>query len=555
MSDIRTKLLGLAALATAFAGLSYGQTITCPAATATTNPTLRAEGETELVADLVVANCTNSVVAAGGLTGGTVVVSANTTVTGRSESTAFSGTFAGNSDVVLQVMTVAPAAAATTYYAGTVAGPNVVFANVTYPPTGFTLQVSNVRVNASAATNPQVTEGLLVSYPVVGTLTPSNISVAPISVGYVLPSLAISLVQNASNQNQFFAGTTSSFTTCSGVGTSSTALNFTAFALNLKELTANAFKLQGGENGSLLLASTANIAATTGLATQPTELMLTLTNVPQAATIYLPVTITSGGTTLSLQGSVAALTSPSNLVGIGTAAGTGGPGVFGFTPTAGTVTAVYVTTANTATGTTFYLPVFLTVAGGAAPVQTTAMAVSLAYAPAAAVTGPTSLIPTFAVSTVAPINTITVTACSTTLLFPYVTNVAGFESGLAIANTTTDNLGKAGASSATATTGVCTFNFYGNTATQPAAFLTPVPLGVYNATTGAAPVYANTLTSMLLGATNFSGYAIASCNFIDAHGFAFIIDGTLGQPTGVAEGYLALQTANSRTGTEAGLNN
>jgi len=565
MSDIRTKLLGLTALATAFAGLSYGQVIACPAFNITNNPTLRAEGETELVADVVTTGCTNTVA-----TTGTVVASLSTTVTSRTESAAYSSgaalPFAGNSDAVLTLTTGGVA----TYYAGTANGPNVTFANVAYPAAPFNLQVSNIRVNASAATNPQIVEGMLVSYAVAGTSVPSNISVAPTNVGYVLPSLNVTILQDSSNKNQFFNGETSSFTTCSGVSTSSTPLNFTAFALVVKELTANSFKLQGtpgvafsGENGSLVLSTQNGLASTTGLATQPTELTLTLANVPQAATIYLPISISSGGTTLSLQGSVAALTSPGNVVGIGGAPPfTTGPGVFGFTPTAGTVTATYVTTANTTTGTTFYLPVFLTVSGGAAPVQTTPVTASLVYAPTATVTGPTSLIPTFAASTVAPLNTITVTACSTTLLFPYVTNVAGFETGLAIANTTTDNLKNVGStstpngiSSATATTGTCTFNFYGNTAVQPAPFPTPVPLGVYNATTGAAPVYANTLTSMLLGATSFSGYAIASCNFVDAHGFAFIIDGTLGQPTGVAEGYLALQTANSRGNAETGLNN
>jgi len=250
------------------------------------------------------------------------------------------------------------------------------------------------------------------------------------------------------------------------------------------------------------------------------------------------------------------------VVGIGGAPPfTSGPGVFGFTPTAGTVTATYVTTANTSTGTTFYLPVFLTVSGGAAPVQSTALTAALSYAPTATVTGPTSLIPTFAASTAAPLSTITVTACTTTLLFPYVTNVAGFETGIAISNTTTDNLKNvgststpAGTNSASASTGTCILNFYGNTATQPPAFLTPVPLGVYSASTGAAPVYANTLTGMS-GATGFSGYVIASCNFVDAHGFAFIVDGTLGQPNGLAEGYLALVTANSRGSAEGGLNN
>jgi hypothetical protein len=93
-------------------------------------------------------------------------------------------------------------------------------------------------------------------------------------------------------------------------------------------------------------------------------------------------------------------------------------------------------------------------------------------------------------------------------------------------------------------------NFYGDTATQPAAFTT-ANIGAFDASSGTAPVYANVLTTMAGGATEFSGYVIASCNFLDAHGYAFLVDGTLGQPNGVAQGYLALVTANGRSGAEA----
>jgi hypothetical protein len=164
------------------------------------------------------------------------------------------------------------------------------------------------------------------------------------------------------------------------------------------------------------------------------------------------------------------------------------------------------------------------------------MTVGVTYTPTAALTGPATLVPTFAASTVTPINTLTVTPCTTSLLFPFVTNVAGFETGIAITNTTTDNLKNGGtASVASPSTGTCTLWFYGGSATNPPSFTTPTSLGVFSSTS--APVYANTLTSM--AGPGFQGYAIATCNFVDAHAFAYIVD-NFGTASGTAEGYLAL---------------
>jgi len=536
MSDFRTKILGLAALATAFAGLSYGQTITCSAfGTATVNPTLRSESETELVAD---ATATCATTNATTFTG-SVYASLSLPVTSKAETGNNEGGTAvtGNSDAVLQLVT----GGVTTYYMGTVTGTTVAFTGVTFPATAaFTLEVSNVRVNAAVASAPQVTENLLVQYSNAG-ISQNVTNPTPLNVGYVLQSLSYSLALSAVTG---FPAITS-FSTCAGnpipgFGTLPPTANFTVI---LKEVTSNAFKLQAGvgsEQGSLVISNAANLAANTGTATQPTEIQLAFTNVPTAATIYLPVSVTSNGTTLSLQGSVSALTAPAGLVNLDTT------GVYGFTPTAtGTLNVVYVTTATGAvSGTSFNIPVDVIVAASAAPVQTTAMTVLASYVPEAAVTGPATLIPTFAVSTATPTNTITVSACQTTLLFPYVTNATGFETGIAISNTTTDNLKilPAPGSLSTPTTGTCTLNFYGNAA-QPTATVTPT-LGAYSTTAPTVvPVYANILTTMV-GSSGFTGYAIAQCNFLEAHGFAFITD-TSGTFSGT-EGYLAVVIPNGR---------
>jgi len=99
-----------------------------------------------------------------------------------------------------------------------------------------------------------------------------------------------------------------------------------------------------------------------------------------------------------------------------------------------------------------------------------------------------------------------------------VTNLSGFDTGLAIANTTTDPFGTRVQS------GTCDLNFYG-TAAPPKVTTPNIPT---------ATVYA-TLAST--AAAGFQGYVIAVCNFQLAHGFAFISD--IGARN-LAMGYLAL---------------
>lgn len=137
--------------------------------------------------------------------------------------------------------------------------------------------------------------------------------------------------------------------------------------------------------------------------------------------------------------------------------------------------------------------------------------------------------------------------CVTNLLFPFVTNQAGFDTGIAISNTSrdpfADNAGRLQA-------GTCTLNYYGSTPSGPAP----------SAQTTNANVDAGSTVSFVLssggglgvaGTPGFQGYMIAQCRFQFAHGFAFITDGPIGQAQ-VAEGYLALVMDSgivSRTGS------
>jgi len=106
---------------------------------------------------------------------------------------------------------------------------------------------------------------------------------------------------------------------------------------------------------------------------------------------------------------------------------------------------------------------------------------------------------------------------TTNLLYTFVTNQAGFDTGLSISNTGTDPFGTVGQA------GSCALNFYGANA--------PMPIPSGNIAPGTTYV-ALASTS----APNFQGYMIATCNFPYAHGFAFITD--LGARN-LAMGYLA----------------
>ena len=100
-------------------------------------------------------------------------------------------------------------------------------------------------------------------------------------------------------------------------------------------------------------------------------------------------------------------------------------------------------------------------------------------------------------------------ACSnhqTMLLFSFVTNQAGFDTGITISNTSKDPFGTPEES------GTCTLYFYEG-ATNPAPVTTP--------SVAAGTTYA-TLASVTV--PGFQGYMIADCNFRNAHGWAFVSD-------------------------------
>ncbi len=189
----------------------------------------------------------------------------------------------------------------------------------------------------------------------------------------------------------------------------------------------------------------------------------------------------------------------------------------------GTATVVWeVIATNPAATEEFTFPMFFDSA--TLDPKTSPATVNGSFAATAAATGSPTLaqpasfpVPRF-VDTSTATNVLTVTACQTTLLFPYVTSQAGFDTGLAISNTSSDPLGTV------TQAGVCTLSAYGQNAPQP----------VTTAVVASGTSY-TTLASTLF--PNFTGYVFAVCNFQYAHGFAFISDAGA---RNLAMGYLAL---------------
>jgi len=120
-----------------------------------------------------------------------------------------------------------------------------------------------------------------------------------------------------------------------------------------------------------------------------------------------------------------------------------------------------------------------------------------------------------------------ITACGTTLLFPYVVNMSSINYDTGIAITNASGLTTVGSSA-----GTCQVNYYGPGAptTQPAAIT----------------VAANSTATFDVGAQapGINGYAVANCNFEGAHGLAFI-SYQLGTNLAISNTYLAVVTTSA----------
>jgi hypothetical protein len=147
---------------------------------------------------------------------------------------------------------------------------------------------------------------------------------------------------------------------------------------------------------------------------------------------------------------------------------------------------------------------------------------------------------------------VSINLCQTTLLYPFVTGASGFDTGLAVANTSMDPFGT------TTQTGSC--KLYGYGVTVAAAGNTAIQTTVPGCDTLANPlpgtncfavVPPGQVMSVMASAvlTNFQGYVIAVCNFQYAHGYAAVTDLGL---RNLWSSYLALELSPLPSGATPG---
>jgi len=157
-------------------------------------------------------------------------------------------------------------------------------------------------------------------------------------------------------------------------------------------------------------------------------------------------------------------------------------------------------------------------------------------------------IPRFVPGT-SPINILEITKCACDLLFPYVASAGGFDTGIAVANTSLDP-GASFGFGATPQQGGVQFWYYGTVvgggATPGSQTSNVVPAGgvltyVLSNGGGAINSSAGSTANGLSGVPGLVGYVIAQAGFQYCHAFAFI--SALGAgPTGngISEGYLGI---------------
>lgn len=539
--DFRKKLLALAVSAMGFAGIASAQLFPCGAndagsANITGLPNiLRVEATNDEATDLSVSCATGST-----LTSGSVVVQLNATVTSTQVSPLLN-------EATLNIIQGAVVVAS---YPGVVSGNQVVFGGTTgvqFPATAYTMTVQNIRVNSSAlAIGTYVTETLnvynqgVVAYTTNSPSTVTNggiINVGFVQQGFTVPNNLTNLgLSNAVN-----------YTLCVG------NLDGISFTLNLGEKFGGAFKTKvptvNTVTGAGILCGTTATACTAtngeqgtyqdatpgvGTANSGTRFLLSFAGVPSGVTIYLPVSIT-GNTGLANPDSaplVFTLTSSATGAFAAVPASTtvGFAGQAPITATNGVATAVYEVTStdNTVPTETVSINGVFSFAANFATTAQGPVTVTVTPAPS----GSTN-VPNFAPSSNTAINLSSWVPCTTSLLFPFVTNQLGFDTGIVLSNTSTDPFGTAvlpigGASPAP---GACTLNFYGAGAPTPSTGVA-APGG----SQASGTVNAFQVSSVAPG---FQGYVISVCNYLYGHGYAFI-EFDLTQGNGIAEGYLPL---------------
>lgn len=447
------------------------------------------------------------------------------------------------------------ATVAANVYQGIVQGNQVTFFGVPILPPATTgiarvYRITNVRGNATAL-SPGSSAGVSQVLASVSTNGSTSIPIAN-------PTLIVGFVQNSLTTSNDKGGPYQQCTSQKNILAST--LQFrelfgTSFKTRVAPLTnvAGAAQLANtgtpGQNipGSITNSESGFIQpqiAGAGLASFGTRLKAVFTNVPTGVTVA--VSIYSNGAALANLGDQTVAPMAQLVTSESAPEGSFVTGAIGDTLavpiSGGTGTAVWeVTNANANSIDTLKFGVYITYTASPATNSPApgAAQVALSYGPtptqgafsaaAGAAASSTLPIPRFTdTSTAATFASFSI--CQTVLLWPFTTAQGGFDTGLAIANTTMDPFGTGNQA------GTCTLNLYGGFSTGATAVSTfAVP------SVAAGTVWANNLQTI---ANGFQGYIIGVCNFQYAHGYGAITD------TGVRNfisSYLALVMDNGST--------
>jgi len=466
-------------------------------------------------------------------------------------------------EVAVQPGTTTPAF---NVYQGVVAGNSVTFNGVpVMPPTttgSRVFRITNVRINANQLGGLSTTGGQAVTASIsISNPTSLSISQSFLNVGFVSPGLSASY------------GTAAGFTQCTGPNPPQLAQTITfqeQFSTAFKTRgfaqanTANAGQLfasqtqqnvPGGQyysESNFILPNTAYGAGTLGtnpgLADYGTRLKATFNNVPSGVSVYVDAANTQtppavvGGSAANASTGSAAYVGYAQLISVaGTDSNADGTTFAPITKQPSAVTLVNGSGAavweavntNPNTIESFSFGVYISYTPNIStntPAPGTAT-VTLSFAPTATSGAASSTlpIPRFSSGSLAAANLFTITVCRTILLYPFVTNQAGFDTGLTIANTSQDPFTIA-PNVTGSQTGSCSLNYYGGTTAAP----TVPPAAGNTGPIAGGSYWKNTVGTI---APTFEGYIFAVCNFQYAHGFAFISD--VGARN-LAMGYLAL---------------
>jgi hypothetical protein len=466
-------------------GIASAQTSTITGFTAPVVPVVSVEGTTEALPTVVV-----NLAPAGPMNSATLVLTANVPFVNA----VATGSLTGALDVVATAN--GPVVASSVTQSGNTT--TIVFNMASTALTSIT--VTGLRVNANSV--PSSSQVTLSASGVAGGGILGSAAALPFA--NVLTSLVPSTL-----------AASASVSLCTATTTAVSAVT----TLTIQENFAAAFK------------TTAESAvAGSNAAARGTRFAVTFNNLNAAVNYYVYGAITtatpgagatSAGVTLTAY-TTATGTTAATTVSVGT------PAVAGLVllaPVNGSATIYYATTAdNAGTIDTAQIPLYENIpsVSGVTAVATAPVTATVALA------GGTTGYPQYATQTPATIATAAppaaqglLTACSTTLLFPYVVNSGGYDTGIALSNASTGT----GLAAVTATAGSCVVAFYGDNGT------TTAPVSYNTGTIPTGKVVAFTVSDKSAGLT---GYVVATCNFQGAHGYAFVTDGFGGGGRGLS---------------------